>query len=140
MPRAEAERELLASREDVWAFVAEPRHLADWWPGIAGVEPDRRGLAPGARWQVVGGPRPTLFRRSRASELLLVRRVEPPGVLAWHLTAQRLDVELKLEAVAADRTLATLDVRSPFLVGLRRSLPRAALTRLHALCQTAAGL
>ena len=37
MPRVEAARELLAPREDVWAFLAEPHHLADWWPGIAAV-------------------------------------------------------------------------------------------------------
>ena len=23
----------------------------DWWPGIPGVQPDRRGFAPGARWR-----------------------------------------------------------------------------------------
>ena len=34
-------------RADVWAFLAEPYHLSDWWPGITGVEPDRRGFAPG---------------------------------------------------------------------------------------------
>jgi hypothetical protein len=33
-----------------------------------------------------------------------------------------------------------LTVSGPFLVGLRRSLPRNALRRLHALCQTAAEL
>ena len=40
------------SRADVWGFLAEPYHLSDWWPGIVGVEPDRRGFAPGARWKV----------------------------------------------------------------------------------------
>ena len=67
MPTREATAELLASREDVWAFLAEPYHLADWWPGIGGVQPDRRGLAPGARWEVYGGSSPTLLRtRARA--------------------------------------------------------------------------
>ena len=47
----EASRELLAPRADVWAFLAEPFHLSNWWPGITGVEPDRRGFAPGARWK-----------------------------------------------------------------------------------------
>ena len=32
-----ASRELLAPRADVWAFLAEPYHLSDWWPGL-GVE------------------------------------------------------------------------------------------------------
>jgi hypothetical protein len=45
-----ATRELAASREDVWRFLAEPYHLPDWWPGIVGVQPDHRGFAPGARW------------------------------------------------------------------------------------------
>ena len=48
MKRGEASRELLAARADVWAFLAEPHHLADWWPRMRGVQPDRRGFAPGA--------------------------------------------------------------------------------------------
>ena len=60
MPRVEAARRLLAPREDVWAFLAEPHNLADWWPGIAAVEPDRRGLAAGARWQIRGTNRASL--------------------------------------------------------------------------------
>ena len=44
-----AKRELLAPIHDVWGFLADPHHLPDWWPGIAGVEPDRRGLGRGAR-------------------------------------------------------------------------------------------
>ena len=46
-----ASRELLAARDDVWSFIAEPHHFSDWWPGIGGVQPDRRGLAEGARWE-----------------------------------------------------------------------------------------
>lgn len=140
MPRVAAERELLAAREDVWGFVAEPHHLADWWPGLAAVTPDRRGLAPGARWQVRSDSRPGLFRRAGAESLLLVRAVEPPASLAWHLTAERLDVELRLDQVSADRTRARLAVQGPWLLGLRRSLAANALSRLHSLCQTAAGL
>ena len=52
----ESSLELLAPRADVWAFVAEPYHLSDWWPGVSGVEPDRRGLAPGARWKLITTP------------------------------------------------------------------------------------
>ena len=140
MPRAEASRELLAARADVWAFLAEPYHLADWWPGIAAVEPDRRGLAPGARWQLRGSGRPTLFRRAHATSMLLVREVEEPAFAAWHLTAERLDVELRLSETASDRTRADLAVTAPWLLGFPRSLPRRALGRLHALCQTAADL
>jgi uncharacterized protein YndB with AHSA1/START domain len=140
VPRVEAERELLAERDDVWAFLAEPHHFPDWWPGVQAVQPDRRALSPGARWHVRRTGRPTLFRRARASELLLVREVAAPSFVAFHLTGDRLDVELALEPAGSGRTLARLTISGPWLVGLGRSLPRNALGRLHALCQTAAQL
>lgn len=140
MPRARAERELLASREDVWAFLAEPRHLADWWPGIAAVEPDRRGLQRGARWQLRRGSRPGLFRGSNAPVMLLVREVDEPRRVAWHMAGERLDVELELEVAGRDRTLARLALSGPFVLAFRRSLPRVALERLHSLVQTAVTL
>jgi hypothetical protein len=140
MPHASASRELLASREDVWSFIAEPHHLSDWWPGIAGVQPDRRGLAEGARWQVYGADRPTLFRRATSSGILLVREVRPFELFAWTLTGDHIDAELRLRARTPDRTVAVLDLEAPWLYGFSRSLPRKALTRLHALCQTAAAL
>jgi uncharacterized protein YndB with AHSA1/START domain len=138
VPHAEATRELLASREDVWRFVAEPRHLADWWPGIGAVEPDRRGLAPGARWQLRRSSTPTLLRRPFAEGLLLVREVQPYERFSWHLTRERLDVELSLQAAGQTRTIARLRVQSPWLVLFPRSLAKTALSRLHALCQTGA--
>ena len=140
MPRVDAARELLAPRQDVWAFLAEPRHLADWWPGIAAVEPDRRGLAAGARWKVHGSNRPTLLRRPNPSGMLLVLAAAPPEHIAFQLTGDRMEADLRLEATAADRTLATLTVSGPWLIGLSRSFPRRALARLHALVQTAADL
>jgi len=140
MPRASASRELLAPRDDVWSFVAEPHHFADWWPGIAGVHPDRRGFAEGARWELHTAQRPTLLRRATSSGMLLVRTVRAPEVFAWTLTGDHIDAELTLEARSDDRTLAVLDLDAPWLVGLSRALPRRALTRLHALCQTAAEL
>jgi hypothetical protein len=140
MPRASASRELLARRLDVWAFIAEPHHFADWWPGVAGVTPDRRGLADGARWQVHGVDRPTLLRKATSSGVLLVRKVRPPDVFAWTLTGDHIDVELRLDQRGADRTLAVLEIDAPWLVGVSRALPRRALTRLHALCQTGAEL
>ena len=138
--RVTARRELIAPAEDVWGFLAEPYHLSDWWPGIAGVEPDRRRLARGARWQVRTSSRPSLLRRANAIGMLLVRDVEPLRRVAWHLTGERLDVELQLEPAGRDRTVATLTVSGAWLVGRRRSLPERALARLHALCQTAADL
>jgi uncharacterized protein YndB with AHSA1/START domain len=140
MARASASRELLARRLDVWAFIAEPHHFADWWPGVAGVTPDRRGLAEGARWQVHGVDRPTLLRKATSSGVLLVRKVRPPEVFAWTLTGDHIDVELRLDQRGADRTLAVLEIDAPWLVGVSRALPRRALTRLHALCQTGAEL
>lgn len=138
--RASASRDLIAPIEDVWAFLAEPHHLPDWWPGLAAVSPDRRGLAVGARWELRYPPRPAWTRKVKPPALLLVRDVIPPTHAAWHLTASRLDVELRLEARGPDRTRATLSVSGPVVLGTRRELPRNALGRLHALCQTAATL
>jgi hypothetical protein len=140
VPRIAASRELLAARTDVWDFIAEPHHFSDWWPGIAAVHPDRRGLAEGARWEVHTADRPTLFRRATSSGMLLVRAVRAPELFAWTLTGDHIDAELRLEAASPERTLAVLEVEAPWLFGVGRALPRRALTRLHALCQTAAGL
>jgi len=138
MPTVRASRELLASRNDVWAFVADPYNLPNWWPRLAGVQPDRRGLAPGARWHVQGPNEPSLLRRPEAVGALLVRDVQAPRRLEFHLTGDRLDVELELDDVAADRTRATIQIHGPWLIGLSRSLPRQVLGRLHSLLQTAA--
>ncbi len=141
--RAEATRELDASRGDVWGFLAEPYHLSDWWPGISSVRPDRRGLAPGARWEVVGPSKPTLFRKANSGGMLLVRDVRPYERASWYLTADRLTVEISLEAIDEEHTRARLVVEGawrPEALGRPRALPRQALARLHALCQTAASL
>jgi uncharacterized protein YndB with AHSA1/START domain len=140
MPRVSASRELLASRDDVWQFISEPRHFSDWWPGIAAVHPDRRGLAEGARWEIVTADRPTLLRRATSSGMLLVRAVRRPELFAWTLTGDHVDAELRLEASGDDRTVAVLELEAPWLFGISRALPRRALTRLHTLCQTAAEL
>jgi hypothetical protein len=140
MPRASASRELLAAREDVWSFVAEPHHFPDWWPGVGGVHPDRRGFAEGARWSISGTDRPTLLRRATSSGMLLVTGIEAPERFAWRLTGDHIDAELRLDERGADRTIATLEIEAPWLYGFSRGLPRRALTRLHALCQTAAEL
>jgi hypothetical protein len=140
MPRAEAELDLLAPIEDVWRFVAEPRHLADWWPGIAAIEPDRRGLAPGARWIARGTGHAPLLRKAHAEDVILIREVEPYRRVVWHKVKERLDAELVLDPAGHDRTRARLVVNAPLMVAFGRRLPREALGRLHALCQTAATL
>ena len=140
MPRYTASRELLAPRADVWAFLAEPYHLPDWWPGLGGVQPDRRGVAPGARWQIQSGARPSLLRRPGAAGILLIREVEPERRLAFQLVSERVDAELELEKAGPERTIATLTIDAPFLSGVNRKTPVRALSRLHALCQTSADL
>jgi uncharacterized protein YndB with AHSA1/START domain len=140
MPTYAATRELLAPRTDVWAFLAEPNRLSDWWPGLHGVEPDRRGLAPGARWRIRsrGRPNPLVGSKLDVAGTIVFLDVRPPEFVAWQFVDTRLDVELRLTEVAADRTRAELTVSAPFLGGLRRSLPHKALTRLYSLCQTGA--
>ena len=136
--RITASRELLASRPDVWGFVAEPYHLADWWPGIAGVQPDRRGAAAGGRWQLTTGSEPTFLRRPEAASMLVVTAADEPVLFAFHLTTEKLDVRVQLEASTADRTRVTITIEGPWLFAYRRTLARRAVSRLYALCQTAA--
>jgi uncharacterized protein YndB with AHSA1/START domain len=127
-------RELLAPRADVWGFLAEPYHLSDWWPGILGVEPDRRGLAPGARWKVRLQSRNVFTGPRERETLLIVREVDLFERWAWHLLAGKLDVELRLRSAGPERTLVTCTTNG------RRRLPQRALQRLYDLVQTAATL
>ena len=136
MPRYAADRVLLAPLDDVWAFLAEPYNLADWWPGISGVEPDRRGLAPGARWKVIGPDQPTYFRRPQATGTLLVLDVQPRERLAFQLAGDHIDAELTMRAVDEASTEVSLVIEGPWLIGLRRAFPRQALARLHSLLRT----
>jgi uncharacterized protein YndB with AHSA1/START domain len=136
LPRFAADRVLLAPIGDVWAFLAEPYNLADWWPGISGVEPDRRGLAPGGRWKVVGPNQPSLFRRPQMTGTLVVLEVVPFERIAFQLTGDRIDAELTLRALDEKRTMASLVVDGPLLIGLRRRFPVQALMRLHGLLRT----
>jgi hypothetical protein len=122
--------ELLASRQDVWSFLSEPYHHTDWWPGLTGVDPDRRGFAPGARWKVIATRR-NVFAGPRSKEtLLLIREIAPYERWTWHLLATKLDVEIRLRASGDDRTIVT--------IALSKGSPATALKRLYDLCQTAA--
>ena len=139
MPTYSATRELLAPRDDVWAFLSEPTRLPDWWPGLRGVHPDRRGLAPGARWQTQGEGRtnPLVGPQVDVTGTIVFLEVRPRELAHWQFVNARIDVVLRLTEAAPNRTIAELRVDVPFLSGLRR-LPAKALTRLHALCQTGA--
>jgi uncharacterized protein YndB with AHSA1/START domain len=141
--RIEAQRELIAARGDVWELLSEPHHLSDWWPEYTTIRPDRRGLAEGARWQVTRGGSPGFLRRPGGEGLIVVTAVEPPLRFGWHDLEQGFDAEIRLEPARDGHTRATLSIEaSPWRLvaeGLR-PVPRQALARLHALCQTAADL
>jgi hypothetical protein len=138
----EASRVVRAPRADVWALVAEPFHLPDWWPSYTGVEPDRRGLAEGARWTVLRGRRPGLLRKPGGRGLILLERVAPATELSWLDLAQNVHAGIRLDDEGRD-TLVTAFVNGPFwrlYAEGARGLPRLAVSRLYDLCQTAAGL
>ena len=139
----EATRDLLAPRRDVWDLVAEPYHLPDWWPAYTGVQPDRRGLSPGARWGVHRARVPGLLRRPGGEGLIVIRVVDPGLELRWHDVQQRIDAGLELANAGDDGTRARAWVDgAPWRLLLEgaRDLPDRALQRLHDLCQTAATL
>ena len=143
MAGASASRELLAPLDDVWALLAEPYHLPDWWPGYTGVQPDRRGLAEGARWRIVRARRTGLLARPGGEGVIMLVRVAPGRELAWLDVTDGIEAAVRLEAIGADRTLATVTVEAPwwrFRAAGGARLPRTAVTRLYELCQTAASL
>jgi hypothetical protein len=139
----EATRELLAPRTDVWALVSEPYHLPDWWPAYTGVQPDRRGLAANARWEVVRSRTPGLLRRPRGTGLIVIKEVAQERMFHWHDVAQGIDAGVRLDDAAPGRTRATAFVDGPFwrlLAEGARGLPQQAVVRLYDLCQTASTL
>jgi uncharacterized protein YndB with AHSA1/START domain len=140
--KIQASRRLLANRADVWALLAEPYHLSDWWPGYTAIRPDRRGLGAGARWTIVRSSNPGLLQRPGGEGTIVIEAVDPTLSFAWRDVAQRFRAEIAL-ATADDETEATLRLEAPwwrmFTEGLRGA-PEQALARLHALCQTADSL
>lgn len=138
---------LLASPGDVWKLVGEPYHLPDWWPGYRGVKPDRKGLAEGARWVVQRGPTRSgtsnLLRRPGGDGTLVIRRVVPGSLFAWHDVELALDATVAVEPAAERRARATVSLEGSWWritsEGMR-SVPRVAVARLHDLCQTASSL
>ena len=144
MARYTAERTLLAPIEDVWAFLAEPHHLPDWWPGLGGVQPDRRGVAPGARWaiQTARGDEPLrplfgpgMLRRPNAAGTLLVLDVVRGRRLSFQLVSEDITAEIELAAAEENRTTVSLVVEASW-GRVRRSYATEALRRLYDLVQT----
>jgi uncharacterized protein YndB with AHSA1/START domain len=147
MPRYVAERTLLAPVEDVWAFLAEPYHLPDWWPGLSGVQPDRRGVAPGARWQILGASSlseeslrpifgPGMFKRPGSAGTLLILDVVRGRRLAFQLVNENITAEIELSQVDSEHTSVSLTVDASW-GSVRRSYAKDALRRLYDLVQTA---
>ena len=130
----------------MWRFLAEPYHLSDWWPGLRGVEPDRRGFSPGARWQVTTADRTSVLGLPRKHDFgrtvpatLVITAIVPLERWSWQLVRRgrvrtgTLTVEITLRDAPAERTSVTIEAPG-------RSLPRLALDRLYGLIQTSAGL
>jgi uncharacterized protein YndB with AHSA1/START domain len=137
-----ATRRLLAAREDVWALLAEPYHLSDWWPGYTAIRPDRRGLAARARWTVVRSATAGLLRRPGGEGMIVIESVEPTLGLAWRDLQQGFRAEIGVATVEGG-TDATMTVEAPWwrlVVEGLRGMPERALARLHELCQTADSL
>src|SRR5712671_1509490 len=134
MARYTAERTLLAPVEDVWAFLAEPYHLADWWPGIGGVQPDRRGDEP---LRPLFGP--GMLKRPNSAGTLLVLDVIRGRRLSFQLVNEDITAEIELSPAEENRTTVSLVVEATW-GRVRRSYATEALRRLYDLVQTGDGL
>ena len=140
MPRYAARRVLPAAVDEVWAVLAEPGRFAEWWPGVERVGSTvRRGLAPGALWQIEGANRLSLLRRPELGGTLLVLEVVPHRRLAFQLGEARIDVELELESTEDGQAAATLAVEVPRFTGIGRAFPSQALGKLAELVRSASG-
>jgi hypothetical protein len=135
VPTSHARRELLSPLQDVWQVLAEPYHLADWWPGLGAVEPDRRGVAAGARWQVQSRGA-TLLRGAQAEDVLLVTVADPMQRLAFEFVRAKMRADLEICPAGPATTDAELTVTGPLVLVFSRNIAKDALARLHDLCQT----
>ena len=107
------------------------------------MQPDRRGVAPGARWQI-GEPLsegrpifgPGMFRRPGAAGTLLILDVVRGRRLAFQLVNENITAEIELSQVDSDHTSVSLTVDASW-GSVRRSFAKDALRRLYDLVQTA---
>src|SRR5207249_3020617 len=134
VPKVAATHRIDAPRELVWAIVADPERFGEWWPGVASVEPGRRGLVPGARWRIEGESRGRYLRRPLPAGELLVLEVRIAERVAFQLTGDRIDVELVLRDDEGSTTVE-LVVEAPPLIGMRRAFPGNVLRALDAAAQ-----
>ncbi len=80
------------------------------------------------------------WREPKSSATLVIKEIEPLERWTWHLTGDiPIDVDIRLRAVAPDRTLVTIGVDGGWRTG-RVKLAQTALNRLYDLVQTAATL
>ena len=155
---AVATRELLAPRDDVWAFVSAADRLPDWWPGIVGAQDD------GATWMIEGDERPGLGSYAGGSapgpegrsETVAVEK-NAPGFLRLSFQQTGYELELALEATAPNRTTATLTLANETAHhslfgrlgeaaeevvlsggGSHQTLAESLLEHIYELCQTGA--
>jgi hypothetical protein len=112
----------------VWAILAEPLHLPDWWPGVLAVEPDKRGFAPGARWGATVTRRNPFLGARRVETALLLRDVELYERWTWHLVSSRLDVEIRLRAADPDTDVTVTTSRGRDAAEAVRRLRELVLT------------
>jgi uncharacterized protein YndB with AHSA1/START domain len=149
---ATATRELLAPRDDVWAFVSTPGRLADWWPEVFAAQVE------GDHWTIEGDERAGLTRVASPGdderEETVHVGLNPPGSIELRFERSGYRANLALGAIGAQRTTATLTIerqdpeetlaeRLEEVVGLAVTGPDDAfaesiLDRLYELCQTGA--
>ena len=155
---ASASRELLASRDDVWGFLAEPNHLSDWWPG-AGVAAGPARLRAGGALAGHGDLRSAAHRAvalpalrpatgPSAARTLVIKAIEPRRLWSFELHRQVKEgsdkgvtprtVTVALRPLTDDTTEVGIEVTT----GSREEsdLAQMAADRLYDLVQMAATL
>lgn len=120
--RIECSIDIARSRDEVFAFVADPRNDVLWCPKVASVTPDEAGgSGPGSAWVVVHRPIP--LRPARRMTYRLIDW-DPPARIDWHEDDghDRIEVTYLLEQLSADATRLTQ--RDELQLGAPRRLHR----------------